>query len=268
MGLSINSDVSNGILRSMQASSQRLAKTQAKLATGKRIASASDDAAGLAISQRLRAEVAGLQQGERNVADGQSLVRTAEGSLQSTHETLDRMRELAVQARNGTLSDQDRATLQQEYDHLSAQIDQTAVGTRFGERRLLDGSASGAEAVTITDGRGGDSAIDIADTRAQALGVAGQDVAADGTIDAIDAAIDRVSSVRSELGAYDTRFSHQTTELASARANAEDARSRIEDADYAREVAEQTRDRILQDLQLAGHRVAGQSQRRVLDLLG
>ncbi|MCK5945247.1 MAG: flagellin FliC [Planctomycetes bacterium] len=238
-----------------------------RLASGRRIARAADDSAGLAISKRLEAAVRGNAQGERNVADGRSLVRTAEASLQGSQDALARMRELTIQAQNGTLSASDREVIQQEYDQLSAQLDQTARGTDFGGRALLDGSAGGVDAIRIDDGNGGQTAIDIDDAGAAALGVQGLDVGDAGTVAALDAARDRLSGQRARLGALDGGFSRQEQQLAVARANAEEARSRIEDVDVAREVANRTRARILSDLTLAGQRIADGSRQRVLDLL-
>ncbi len=252
----------------MQQVTARLERTQQRLASGKRMATAADDPAGLAMARRLEAAVRGMAQGERNLGDGQSLARTAEGALQGTQDNLARMRELTVQAQNGTLTAVDRQAIQQEYDQLAGQIDQTAGGTSFAGRALLDGSAAGANAVVVTDGNGGEQRLDVPDTRAQALGVAGRAVGDPATLQALDEASSRVSSVRATLGAADNRLSAQATQLAETRANAEEARSRIEDADFARELSEQTRDRILLGMQLAGHRVAGRRARAVLDLLG
>ncbi len=268
MSLSIQRHQSDGVLHAMQKTRTQQERTQSHLASGKRITTASDDAAGLAIAQRLTAQARGLAQGERNLADGQGMARTAEASLQTSQDGLARMRELTVQAQNGTLSTSDRAGIQDEYDQLAAQLDQTAGGTQFGGQALLDGSASGAAAPVITDGAGGDTTLELPDLRSAALGVAGRSVADPATLRAIDDASERVSSVRSQLGATDNRLSHQSEALATARNNAEAARSRIEDADVAREVAALTRDRILQDLQLSGLKITGQSNRRVLDLLG
>lgn len=267
MSLSIHRNT-DGVLRAMHEVQTRQDRTRSHLATGKRIAGASDDAAGLAIARRLEARERGMAQGERNLADGVSLTRTAEGSLQTSHDTLGRMRELAIQAQNGTLSAADRATVQQEYDQLAAQLDQTAAGTRFGGQSLLDGSTSGAAAVQITDGDGGSTTIDVPDLRSAALGVAGRAVGDPATVAALDQASARVSSVRSELGATENRLGHQSRALAAARESAAAARSRLEDADVAAEVAVMTRDRILQGLQMSGLKITGRSNHRVLDLLG
>ncbi|HEB53337.1 MAG TPA: flagellin FliC [bacterium] len=247
-------------LRAQSRASQRLA-------SGKRIVSAADDSAGLAIARRLEAEVRGAAQGERNLADGQSLVRTAEAALGTSQDTIGRMRELTIQAQNGTLSDADRATIQQEYDQLAAQLDQTAAGTDFGGRPLLDGSASGTGAIELTDGDGGSTQVAIDDARAQALGVSGLDVSDPNTLAALDNAQDTLSSQRARLGALDNNLDRQRERLAVQRENQEAARSRIEDADVAREIAEVTRNRILSDLAIAGQRIQNRDRGRIMDLL-
>jgi flagellin len=267
MSLSIHRST-DGVLRAMQRLHAQMDRTRRHLAAGKRIESASDDAAGLAIAKRLEASVRGLAQGERNLADGVDLARTAEGALASSHEALGRMRELTVQAQNGTLSAEDRATIQAEYDQLAEQLDQTAGGANFGGQHLLDGSASGSGAPVITDGSGHGTPLDLPDMRSAALGVAGRSVADPATLAALDQASERVTSVRSRLGAIENHLSHQAESLAMARGNYEAARSRIEDADFAFEVAALTRDRILHGMQLSGLRIAGHSNRRVIDLLG
>lgn len=243
-------------------------RRQERLASGKRIAQAADDSAGLAIAKRLEAQSRSIGQGERNLADGQSMLRTAEGSLQSSQNSLTRMRELSIQAQNGTLNAGDREIIQQEYDQLAAQITQTAGGTNFGGRALLDGSVSGAEAVTITDGTGGETDIEIGDASATALGVQSLSVGDPNTLAALDSAQDLLSSERARLGAVDNTFSRQISRLSSARINSEEARARIEDVDFAKAVSESARDQILIDMTIAGQRMSDQGRGSALNLLG
>lgn len=246
---------------------ERSARTSRQLASGRRIATAADDAAGLALATRLAATARGLAQGERNLADGQGLVRTAEAALQTSQDDLARMRELAVQAQNGTWSADDRAVMQQEYDQLAAQLDQTARATTFAGRALLDGSAAGSGAVVVRDGAGGDHPLPLPDATATASAVAGRDVAAPTTLTALDAASAQLASARGRLGSADRTLDGHARQLGAAAVASEDARSRLEDVDVAVAVAEQTRDRILQGMVLAGVR-AGRSRRPFLDLLG
>lgn len=254
MSLSIsNTNGTLSMLRALYQTSDRLGRTYSHLATGRRIAGASDDAAGLGIAERLRARSIGLFQGERNLADGISYASTAEGRMESSHETLHRMRELAVQAGNGTLSAEDRATIQEEYDQLAATLDQTAPE---------------AESRTFTDGNGGEVTVEVADTTAGGLGVGGLDVADEGTLGAIDAAIDEVSTARSALGTAMNRMAYRSDIAGAMRESTDAARSRIEDADFALELADLTRDRLLYGLQISGLSLTARSQGAVLDLFG
>lgn len=267
MSLSIRGSGADGMLRALQGTSRRLERDTSHLATGKRIASAADDAAGLAIAVRLQVAVGSMAQGEANLAGGQDLARVAEGALQGSQDAIARMRELGVQAQNGTLSSADRATLQQEYDGLAAQLDQTAGGTRFAGRNLLDGSSGGTDAIVVGDGDS-TSTLDLPDVGSSALGLAGLDLSDPATLQRLDAATDRLSSVRSSIGSFDASLSRRSEALANARENAEAARSRIEDADVAQEVASLTRDRILQGMQMLGLAAHGSTQRAALDVLG
>ncbi|HEX5053375.1 MAG TPA: flagellin [Planctomycetota bacterium] len=240
------------LLRAMQQTQSRLDRTFTHLATGKRIASASDDAAGLAISQRLLAQERGYAQGERNLQDGGGYTATTEGSLQSSNETLQRMRELAVQAGNGTLSETDRATIQEEYDQLAATLDQTSTGSL---------------STTFTDGNGGEITVDVTDTSAAALGVGGLAVGDPGTLEALDHATDQVSAQRGRLGAAENQLGRRSDVVAQMREAMAAARSRIEDADYATEMASLMRDRILHGMQAAGLRLILRAERTPLNLL-
>ena len=267
MTFSIRSQGELARLHRMEQLAARRERTSRQLASGKRITGAADDAAGLAVATRFAAAERGMAQGANNLAAGQDLVRTAEATLQTSQDDLARMRELSMQARNGTLSDADRAVVQQEYDALAAGLDQTASGTSFAGRNLLDGSSGGNAAVVVGDGSGGDHALDLPDARAAALGVAGRDVAAAATVDAVDAASAQLARARGRLGTADRSLESHARQLGAAGASLADARSRIEDVDVAVATAAQTRDRILQGLQLAGAR-AERARRPLLDVIG
>lgn len=144
-----------------------LLKSFERLSSAQRINSASDDAAGLAISENLRAAERAFSQGQRNLSDGISLARTAEGALGETSNTLGRIRELVIQAGNGALGDNERAAIQSEVDQLTAEITRTAESTQFSGRNLLNGEADGSGAITFRDGTGSDDVvqISIADSR-------------------------------------------------------------------------------------------------------
>jgi len=244
MGLSIQGSGDQG-LHAMQKTQDSLMQGMRRLATGKRIATAADDAAGLAIAQRLSALERSMAQGERNLQDGDSMAATAEGALAQQSELLQRMRELSVQAQNGTLSTADRVTIQQEYDQLSEQMTMTSAGATFGDRPLLDGSLAGAGRVDLNDGRTVATSIELPDQSAAALDVEGRSVSDPGTLDAIDQAIDRVSATRAQLGATQNRLSHQIDSVRNTVEQTAAARSRIEDADVAYETAQRTKNEML-----------------------
>lgn len=268
MSFSIRSGGDDGRLRQMELLQSRQLQSSKRLASGKRIATAADDAAGLAIAQRLSAAVRSDNQGVRNLQDGQGLAQTADGALQGSQDNLARMRELSIQAGNGTLSSADRQTIQQEYDQLAAQLTQTAGSTSFGGRALLDGSASGADAVTIDDGTGSPQSVALPDAGATTLGVAGLDVSSPATLAALDAASAALSQTRTQIGAFHSALSRQSDRLGASAEASEAARSRIEDVNVAQEVADLTRSRILMSMQLSGQASAGGSSQRLLNLLG
>ncbi|MCR9245383.1 MAG: flagellin [bacterium] len=252
MSLSIYT-ASQGMLRAFHQTGNRLERTFSHLATGKRVATAQDDAAALAIGERLTAKERSLHQGGRNLQDGYGLAATAEGALGSSHDTLHRMRELSVQAQNGTLSSQDRATIQQEFDALAATLDQTAPSPGT---------------TTITDGNGGEIAIDVADASSTALGVNGLDASDPATLGTIDQALGDVSRARSSLGSAMNSSTYRSEAVSAVAATQAAARERLVDADYAQEIANLTRDRILGNMQLAGLAVAGRSTSATFDLIG
>jgi flagellin len=251
-GIGSNDRFSLGTLQSTQ---DRLQDTLRHLASGKRVDRAADDAAGLAIATRMLAYEGGVDQGAANLASGVDLANTAEGALDTTQQNLSRMRELSIQAQNGTLNAGDRAAIQNEYDSLAAEIDRTAAATSYGGRPLLDGSAGGSNAVSIADGQGGTEKIDIPDQSAAALGVSGLSVSDPNTTAALDQALDNVSSTRASLGSTVNSLQSRISNLRQTADNTAAARSRIEDVDVAQATAERTRDDILAQAQiaLAGH---------------
>ena len=225
-----------------------------RLSSGKRINRAADDAAGLAISERIAALEAGLAQGVRNLGDGVGLVRVAEGTLGQSSDILIRMRELSVQAQNGTLNDSDRATIQEEFDSLSAEIDRIAQSTEFNGQKLLDGSASGEGAISFENGTNSENSsttVSIDDQSAAALGLTGLDASSPAAIAAIDTAIDSVSSARAQLGAAEASLRSQINSIGVAQETAAAARSRIVDTDIASAAADLTKNAILEQGQLS-----------------
>lgn len=240
-----------------------------RLSSGKRINSAKDDAAGLAIATRMDAKVRGLSQAIRNSNDGISLAQTAEGAMNESSNILVRMRELAVQAANGTSTGSDRTALQAEVTQLSSQLDDIATRTDFNGTALLDGTAN----INIQTGvKTGETVnITIGNMQAAGLGVGGIDLStvagASSSLALLDTAIDTVASSRATLGAVQNRLESNVNNLTSTVTNLSDAKSRIEDADYSMETTKLASAQILAQASTAMLAQANQSQQGVLNLL-
>ena len=248
-----------------------------KLSTGKRINFAKDDAAGSAIAMRIAAEVSGLAVASRNASDGQSLIDTADGALKEVHSSLIRMRELAVQAQNGTLQTADVSALGVEFDALEAEITRIADSTTWGGKKILDGSlhttgtgsAAVASPLSIRVGSSETITHQIADTDAAALNLAasGVTVGAASTIARVDAAIAQVSDERAKLGAVSNRLDSTVTNLDQIRVNLTASKGRIEDTDFAQETANLAKGQILQQAATAMLAQANASKQNVLTLI-
>ncbi len=277
MPILIKSMAADQSSRSMNKVRKNMAATLEKLASGHRINKAGDDAAGLAISENLRAEIRSLNQAQRNAYDGLSLVQTADGALGQSSDILARMRELAMEAGNGALSDDQRASIQAEYDQLQSELDRQASTAEYNGQHLLDGSLGAAVGgLEFQVGTGPDDqdriAVNIEAADSASLGVDGTSVAtsedASDAIDAIDQAIDQVSEQRSDLGATSKRFDSTVTRLAIAAENAAAANARIRDTDVAMEVAKLAGEKIMQQAAAAVMAQANAQPAVVLNLLG
>lgn len=251
MGLRINQNITAlNAHRSLTQTDNALSKSLEKLSSGLRINRAADDAAGLAISEKMRGQIKGLAQATRNAQDAISLIQTAEGALNETHSILQRMRQLAVQAANDTNTDEDRQQIQQEIDQLIEELDRIGNTTQFNTKVLLSGDFA-TTALTFHIGANQDQviALNIGDMRASALGVSSLDVTsqafAESSIALLDTAINTVSTERSKLGAYQNRLEHTIANLGVAQENLSAAESRIRDVDMAAEMMEFTRAQIL-----------------------
>lgn len=255
-----------------------VSKSLEKLSSGLRINRAGDDAAGLSISEKMRGQIRGLDQAQRNAQDGISLIQTAEGALNETHSILQRMRELAVQSANDTNSVDDRAALQGEVSELILEIDRIAADTEFNGEKLLDGGLSGAgSGVTLHIGanQGQSIELNIADMSASALGASGVAIVdistqsgADTAIALIDNALQAVSNERSSLGANQNRLEHTINNLGASSENLTAAESRIRDVDMASEMMTFTKNNILTQASQAMLAQANQLPQGVLQLLG
>ncbi|MBM7577755.1 flagellin N-terminal helical domain-containing protein [Jeotgalibacillus terrae] len=271
--------------RNLNQTMNDTSKSLEKLSSGLRINRAADDAAGLAISEKMRSQIRGLEMAERNALDGVSLIQTAEGALASTHDILQRMRELAVQASNGTLEDSDREAVQDEIDALIEEVDRIAENTQFNSKELLNG-VSGASGVTSLEvmlqiGANDGENIQISLDRMGAnelnlssgTGSGASNISLETTsgaqsaITTISEAIETVSKARSNLGAFQNRLEHTVSNLQSANENLTAAESRIRDLDMAKEMSQFTRNNILNQAGQAMLAQANQLPQGILQLL-
>ena len=248
MGLRINTNVAAlNASRTLQTSSSDLNKSLERLSSGLRINRASDDAAGLAIAEGFRSQVRGSQVAQRNAQDGVSLVQTAEGALSETTNILQRVRELAVQASNGTQSTSNREALNTEVQQLLQQIDDIALDTEFNGIRVL----SSSQTVTLQAGAYTSQtlAVSVSGAKTSDLGVSAVAVSsvalAVSAISTVDVALQSVNSLRSTLGAFQNRLEFTINTLAIQEENAAASESAIRDADIAQETIKFTRNQIL-----------------------
>ena len=258
-----------------------LSKTMERLSTGQRINSASDDAAGLAIATKMTSEVRGLNMAKRNANDGISLVQTAEGGMNQITNSLQRMRELAVQSANGTLGDADRANLQKEVAALKDQITSITDNTTFNGVDLLkgDGTTPGtAKSVAIQTGANANQqvTVSIADVRTSQLTdgtttVAAIDISTDvgatAALGSLDAALKTVTTAQADLGASQNRLQATVRSLDDRVTTVSESRSRIQDADFSQESTAMAKFQILNQASTAMLAQANQSQQGVLSLL-
>lgn len=254
----------------MYVHQRQMATSMERLSSGMRINRAADDPSGLAISEKMRAQIKGLQVAQRNIQDSISLFQTAEGALHETHSMLHRMRELSIQAASDTLTDEDRALIEIEFQELKKEIERTATDTQFNTRPLLDGSLSDFK--TQAGANSGQSiSFSIGDMRIGALGLEDATIGtredADAAIDLLDTAIRKVSTERAKMGAYTNRLEHAYNNAANAEIHLTAAESRIRDTDIAKEMMAYTKANILMQASqqiLAMHMQQAQS---VLQLL-
>ncbi|ERP31064.1 flagellin [Chitinivibrio alkaliphilus] len=242
-----------------------------KLSSGFRINRAGDDAAGLAISEKMRGQIRGLQQGSRNAQDGVSLIQTAEGALNETHAILQRMRELSVQASNDTNVTKDRESIKSEIEQLTEEIDRIAEQTEFNTQTLLQGNADDLQ-LQVGANSGQIISLSINDMQAEALGVhevADNNILADQSvaIQLIDDAIISVSEERSNLGAIQNRLEHTIRNADNSQENLQAAESRIRDVDMAAEMTEFSKNNILKQASQSMLAQANQAPQGVLQLL-
>ena len=261
--------------RNYNNNTSALSKNLEKLSSGYKINRAGDDAAGLAISEKMRAQITGLETAQKNAKDGISLVQTAEGALTEVHDMLNRMVELATQSANGTYdNDVDRTNLQSELDQLRTEINRISDSANFNGIKLFNGSLA-TKGVTLQIGDTSDNFnkinFKLAEMDAKGLGIQSISItsatAAGSAISAIKAAINKVSTVRGELGAIQNRLDHTINNLSVMTENIQDAESTIRDTDVADEMMAYTKNNILVQSAQAMLAQANQVPQGVLQLL-
>lgn len=273
MALSVNTNVGSlNAQRNLSKSQSGMMKSMQRLSSGLRINSAKDDAAGLAISDRMTSQIRGMNQAVRNANDGISLAQTAEGALQESTNILQRMRELSVQAANDTNTTADRTSIQAEITELDSELTRIADKTQFNGQNLLDGSLSASIQVSAN----ADSAITVSlnthDFDSTGLGVnaIAVDSAANASaaVTSIDAAITKIDTGRGTLGAVQNRLESTISNLSNVSENLSAARSRVLDADIAAETSAMTKNNILQQAGVSILAQANQTPQLALSLLG
>lgn len=280
--------------RQLSINNTNTQKSLQKLSSGLRINSAADDAAGLAISEKMKSQINGLDMAQRNAQDGISLIQTAEGALNETQSILQRMNELAVQASNDTNTTQDRQAIQSEVNQLTSEINRIGNTTQFNTQTLLSGSLN--DSFQIGANQGQQMTVTIGDMRSAALGISSASTgsgfsaslnvtdgssstvteyaldltsasSANNAITVIQNAINTVSTQRANLGAYQNRLEHTINNLGVASENLTAAESRITDVDMAKEMMTFTKDNILNQAATAMLYQANQQPQSVLQLL-
>jgi flagellin len=281
MTLEINTNIASlNAQRNLSGSQMSLATSMQRLSSGLRINSAKDDAAGLAIAERMNSQIRGMNVAIRNANDGISLSQTADGALAQVGDSLQRMRELAVQARNSTNSSSDKDSLNKEFSQLQAEIGRVLGGTTFNGKHMLGADATkldfqvGANttkddtvSITTVNMKADTTISTVTNTSTAVIDSSASSGAIGTVIDNIDKAIDDVNDTRASFGATESRFDSIISNLQSGVENQSAARSRIMDADFASETANMSRAQVLQQAGTAMIAQANQQPQQVLSLL-
>lgn len=250
--------------RYLSNTAQAASKSMERLSSGYRINRAADDAAGLGISEKMRGQVRGLAQAQRNIQDGVSMVQTAEGSLDEVHSMLQRIRELAVQYSNGSVSTAGKAAIQTEVNALASEIERIGTSADFNGTKLLNATGT----VSFQVGANDSEIISVSTiSLGSTVGTFITGMSSTTALSSIDAAIDAVSSARSTFGAVQNRLEHSLNRAAAYQENLVAAESRIRDVDMADEMTKLTKYQILQQAGTAMLSQANQAPQSVLSLL-
>jgi flagellin len=265
VSLRINTNIEAfGAHRMLVKTSDQLSKSIQRLSSGLRINSAADDAAGMAISEKLKAQIGGLDQAQRNASDAISLTQTAEGSLNEVHAMLQRVRELAVEYATGTLSTSDKQAIQSEVNQLASEVERIGQAADFNGIKLLASS----QTITFQVGSNDGQVITVSTiSLGQAVTSAVFSLGASTDLAEIDAAIDAVSAQRATLGAVQNRMEYTLDNLATYEENLTASKSRITDVDMAQEMVNFTKTQILQSAGTSMLAQANQAPQAVLQLL-
>ncbi|UGY16218.1 flagellin [Bradyrhizobium septentrionale] len=264
----------NSAVRYLNINSQQETSALSKLSSGSRITSASDDAAGLAISTRISSDITTLQQAATNAAQATSILQTADGGASNISDILARMKSLASESASGTVADSSRAYINSEFTQLKGEIDSIASGTRYSSQSLLDGSSVFSSGVSVLVGSTSADTISIKLTSltASSLGVTSLDVSslssATSAMSALDRAIDTVSSARAEIGAQESRFNFSADSISTQTQNLQSANSAIKDVDIAAEQATLSSAEVKTQAAVSAETAANQMPQYLLKLLG
>ncbi|MEJ5865544.1 flagellin domain-containing protein [Pseudomonas farsensis] len=281
MALTVNTNTTSlGVQKNLNRASDALSTSMARLSSGLKINSAKDDAAGLQIATRMTSQIRGQTMAIKNANDGISIAQTAEGAMQEQTNILQRMRELAVQARNDSNSDDDRVALNKEFAQMSDELTRIAESTQLNGKNLLDGTAGvmtfqvgsntgTSNQITITLDSGFDAATLSVDSGTIAISgdSAAIEAAFSAAVTAIDAALQTINSSRADLGASQNRLTSTINNLQNINENAEAARGRVQDTDFAAETAQLTKQQTLQQASTSVLAQANQLPSAVLKLL-
>jgi flagellin len=273
MAITVNTNVTSmKAQKNLNTSSGGLATSMERLSSGMRINSAKDDAAGLAISNRLNSQVRGLEVGMRNANDAISIAQIAEGAMQEQTNMLQRMRDLTIQGANGANSTADLSAISAEITQLANEIESIGKTTAFGNTKLLSGGFNAGKKFQVGHQNGETVTISVSKNDATSLSViaisAGTSAARSTAMTKIDAAIKTIDTQRGKLGAVQNRLAHNISNSANTQANVADAKSRIVDVDFAKETATMTKNQVLQQTGSAMLAQANQIPQIALSLLG
>lgn len=264
----------NSAVRYLNINSAQESSSLAKLSSGSRITSASDDAAGLAISTRISSDVTTLQQAATNASQATAILQTADGGASNISDILARMKSLASESASGTTTDSSRAYINSEFTQLTSEIDSIASGTRYSSQSLLDGSSVFSSGVSVLVGSSGSDTITItlSSLTASSLGVSSLDVSslsnATSALTTLDTAIDTVSAARASIGAQESRFNFSSDSISTQTQNLQSANSAIKDVDIASEQAKLSSAEVKTQAAVSAESAANQMPQYLLKLLG